>query len=314
MSEDRRGTLLGLAAYLIWGAFPLFWPLLEPSGSVEILAHRVVWSLIVVVLLLVVGGSGLRSLPRTARQLKLLCVASVVIAVNWGLYIWGVNHDHVVETSLGYFVNPLITVGLSVVVLGERLRRAQWIAVGVAAAGVIVLTVQAGRPPWIALGLALSFGTYSLVKKIVGVEPAAGLVVETSALAPVALGYLIAIGVTGSGDFTSQGAGHAALLAAAGPVTAIPLLLFAAAAPRVPLSRLGLMQYLTPTIQFLIGVTVRHEPLPAVRLFGFILVWMALAVFTVDSLRVARKRSGFTPLIDEQSGIAVQIEEVEPLC
>jgi chloramphenicol-sensitive protein RarD len=288
MSEDRRGTLLGIAAYLIWGMFPLFWPLLEPSGSLEILAHRVVWSLAVVALLLVVGGHGLRRIPRTTRQLKLLCVAALVIAINWGLYIWGVNHHHVVETSLGYFVNPLVTVALSVVVLGERLRRAQWTAVAVAAAGVIVLTVQAGRPPWIALALAFSFGTYSLIKKVVGVQPAEGLAVETTVLAPVAIGYLIWIGISGSGDFTSAGIGHAWLLVAAGPVTAIPLLLFAAAAPRVPLSRLGLMQYITPTLQFIIGVTVRHEALGAVRLVGFVLVWIALALFTIDSLRTSR--------------------------
>lgn len=309
VSDDRRGTLLGIAAYLIWGCFPLFWPLLEPSGSLEILAHRVVWSLVVVVVLLTFGRTGWRRLPRTARQLKLLCVAAVVIAINWGLYIWGVNHHHVVETSLGYFVNPLVTVALSVIVLGEHLRRTQWAAVGIAAAGVVVLTVQAGRPPWIALALAFSFGTYGLIKKIVGVEPAAGLAVETAVLAPVALGYLIAIGITGSGDFTSAGVGHAWLLVAAGPVTAIPLLLFAAAAPRVPLSRLGIMQYLTPTLQFIIGVTVRHESLGLVRLTGFVLVWIALAFFTVDSIRTSRSRQSHSaPLIDEQSGFALQLE------
>jgi chloramphenicol-sensitive protein RarD len=306
VSEDRRGTLLGVAAYLIWCLFPLFWPLLEPAGSLEILAHRVVWSLAVVATLLAVGGHGLRRIPRTARQLRLLCVAAAVIAVNWGLYIWGVNHHHVVETSLGYFVNPLVTVALSVLVLGEHLRRSQWAAVAIAAAGVVVLTVQAGRPPWIALALALSFGTYSLVKKVVGVRPAEGLAVETSVLAPVALGYLLAIGATGTSTFGSHGAGHALLLAAAGPVTAIPLLLFAAAAPRVPLSRLGLMQYLTPTIQFLIGVTVRHEPLGAVRLIGFVLVWIALADFTVDSVRTARRTADV--VVDDESGLVLQFD------
>jgi chloramphenicol-sensitive protein RarD len=304
VSEDRRGTLLGIAAYLMWGAFPLFWPLLEPSGALEILSHRVVWSLVVVVMILI-AGNGWRRLPRNARQIKLLVVAAMVIAVNWGLYIWGVNHHHVVETSLGYFVNPLVTVALSVLVLGERLRRAQWFAVGIAAVGVLVLTVQAGRPPWIALTLAFSFGTYGLIKKVVGVEPAAGLAVETSVLAPIALGYLIAIGITGSGDFTSAGVGHAWLLVAAGPVTAIPLLLFAAAAPRVPLSRLGIMQYLTPTLQFIIGVTVRHESLPAVRLVGFVLVWIALVFFTVDSIRTKRR--------DATSDIAGQCDATLPI-
>jgi chloramphenicol-sensitive protein RarD len=291
VSEERRGTVFGIAAYLIWGLFPLFWPLLEPAGALEILAHRVVWSLLVVAILLVASGNALGRLPRTKRPLGLLTLAAILIAINWGLYIWGVNHHHVVETSLGYFVNPLVTVALSVVVLGERLRPMQWFAVGVAAAGVIILTVQAGRPPWIALALAASFGTYGLIKKVVGVEPAAGLAIEAAVLSPVALGYLLVIGANGTGSFTSHGAGHALLLAAAGPVTALPLLFFAAASSRVALSRMGLMQYLTPSIQFLIGVLVRHEPLGAIRLVGFALVWVALAIFTADSTSMRRANS-----------------------
>jgi chloramphenicol-sensitive protein RarD len=288
VSEVRRGTIYGLVAYLIWGLFPLFWPLLEPAGALEILANRVVWSLVVVVGVLVVSGEAWKRLPRTARPLKLLAVAAVLIAFNWGLYIWGVNHHLVVETSLGYFINPLVTVALSVLVLGERLRRMQWLAVGVAASGVVVLTVAAGHPPWIALGLAASFGTYGLIKKVVGVEPAAGLAVETAVLAPVALAYLLIIGANGNGTFTSDGLGHALLLAATGPVTAVPLLAFAAASSRVPLSRMGLMQYITPTIQFLIGVTVLHEPLAPAQLAGFVLVWIALAIFTADTTASAR--------------------------
>jgi chloramphenicol-sensitive protein RarD len=208
--------------------------------------------------------------------------------VNWGLYIWGVNHGHVVETSLGYFINPLVTVALSVLVLGERLRRIEWIAVGVAAAGVVVLTIDAGRPPWIALALASSFGGYGLVKKVVGVEPAHGLLIEAAVLAPIALGYLVIDGAQSGSTFANHGAGHAALLASSGVVTMVPLLLFAAAAPLVPLSRLGLMQYLTPTIQFVIGVTVRHEALSAGRLAGFGLVWAALSLFAVG--RASRVR------------------------
>jgi chloramphenicol-sensitive protein RarD len=181
-------------------------------------------------------------------------------------------------------------------VLGERLRRLQWVAVAIAATGVIVLTIQAGRPPWIALALAASFGTYGLIKKVVGVEPAAGLAIETAVLAPLALAYLLVIGATGHGTFTSHGTGHALLLAAAGPVTAIPLLAFAAASSRVALSRMGLMQYLTPSIQFLIGVFVRHEALPAMRLVGFLLVWAAIAVFTIDS--TSRRRHDTALAID----------------
>ncbi|HEX3900027.1 MAG TPA: EamA family transporter RarD [Mycobacteriales bacterium] len=283
MSQDRRGTVLALTAYLIWGLFPLYWPLLEPAGAVEILGHRVVWSLLSVAILISVTGGrrAWRAIPRDRRRLQLLVLAGLLIGVNWGLYIWGVNHGHVVETSLGYFINPLVTVGLSVVALGERLRRAEWAAVGIAALGVVVLTVQSGRPPWIALALAFSFGGYGLVKKVVGVEPAYGLFVEAAVLAPLALGYLAIEGAHGHSTFATHGAGHGALLASSGVVTMVPLLLFAAAAPLVPLSRLGLMQYLTPTIQFVIGVTVRHEPLPATRLAGFVLVWLALVMFAI---------------------------------
>jgi chloramphenicol-sensitive protein RarD len=289
VSSERRGVLLGVTAYLTWGLFPLYWPLLEPAGALEILAHRVVWSLLFVGGLLLVLRRASGGLPRDRRRLGLLALAGVVIAVNWGIYIWGVNHKHVVETSLGYFVNPLVTVALGVVVLGERLRRLQWAAVGVAAAGVVVLTVDAGRPPWIALSLAFSFGGYGLIKKIVGVDPVKGLVVETSVLAPVAIGYLLVLGADGTGTFTSHGVGHALLLVAAGPVTALPLLAFATAAGSVPLSQLGLMQYLTPTMQFLLGVLVRHEPLGAGRVIGFAFVWVALVLFTLDSASKRRR-------------------------
>jgi chloramphenicol-sensitive protein RarD len=307
VNESRRGNLYGLGAYLIWGLFPLYWPLLEPGGALEVLAHRVVWSLVAVGAVLVLSRGGWRRLPRTRRELALLAAAAVLIGINWGLYIWGVNHHHVVDTALGYFVNPLVTVGLSVVVLSERLRRLQWVAVGIAATGVVVLTVQAGRPPWIALGLAFSFGTYGLIKKVVGVDPAAGLAVEAAVLTPVAAGYLIWLGLAGQSTFASHGVGHPLLLVSAGPVTAVPLLLFAGAAGRIPLSRIGIMQYLTPSIQFLIGVLVRHEPLPAARLVGFALVWVALAVFAADSTS-GRSRgvyAGEAGVVDDEGGRTV---------
>jgi chloramphenicol-sensitive protein RarD len=293
VNEERRGTLLGVAAYLMWGLFPLYWPLLEPAGALEILAHRVVWSLVAVLLLLVVTGRSLRSLPRARRPVLLLIAAAVLIGINWGVYIWGVNNGHVVETSLGYFINPLVSVGLGVLVLGERMRRLQWAAVGVAAVGVGVLTVAAGRPPWIALILASSFGTYGLVKRVVGVGAIEGLVVETSALAPVALLFLAVSAAQGNGNFTDHGAGHALLLTSAGFVTAVPLLAFAGAAARVPLNRLGLMQYLTPTIQFLIGVFIRHETVSTATLAGFVVVWLALALFTVDTATNYRRQMAF---------------------
>ena len=290
MNEVRRGTLLGFAAYLAWGVFPLYFPLLEPAGAVEILAHRVLWSLVLVGLVLLLRNRALRTLPRGGRPLRLLVAAAVLIAINWGIYIWGVNSHHVVETSLGYFVNPLVSVALGVIALGERLRRTQWAAVGLAAIGVVVLTADSGRLPWIALVLAASFGTYGLVKKIVGVPAVEGLVVETAVLTPVALGYVIVGALFGTTTFTNHGAGHGLLLMSAGVVTAVPLLAFAGAAARVPLSRLGLMQYVTPTMQFLIGVLVRHEPLPPGRLAGFIIVWVALALFTVDTATNHRRQ------------------------
>jgi len=286
--------VLGFAAYLAWGLFPLYFPLLEPAGAIEILAHRVLWSLALVGLVLLIRNRSLRTLPRGGRPLRLLVAAAVLIAINWGVYIWGVNSHHVVETSLGYFVNPLVSVAFGVVALGERLRPGQWAGVGLAAVGVVVLTVDAGRVPWIALVLATSFGTYGLVKKVVGVPAVEGLVVETAVLTPVALGYVVIGGLFGATTFTTHGADHSLLLVTAGVITAIPLLAFAGAAARVPLSRLGLMQYLTPTMQFLIGVLVRHEPLPPGRLAGFVIVWIALALFTVDTAANHRRQLAMT--------------------
>src|SRR3954454_16137966 len=234
-----------MAAWVMWGFFPLYWPLLEPALPIEILAHRIVWSLIVMVgvVLAMRKGPTLRRTFADRRVRRWLAIAAVLIAINWGVYIWGVNNHHVVETSLGYFINPLVSVALGVLVLGERLRRTQWTAVAIAAAGVAVLTGVAGRPPWIALVLAFSFGAYGLVKKVVGVGAIEGLVVETAVLTPVALMFLAITAAQGSGNFTSHGAGHAFLLTTIGFVTVIPLLAFAGAARRVPLNRLGLLQY-----------------------------------------------------------------------
>jgi chloramphenicol-sensitive protein RarD len=291
VSPSRTGVVYGAAAYLMWGLFPLYWPLLEPAGSVEVLAHRVLWSLVVVAVLLAVtrGLGRVRAVVADRRRLLLVALAAVVIAVNWGTYIWGVTHDHVVETSLGYFVNPIVTVLMGVLVLGERLRPAQWTALGAAFVAVVVLTVENGRPPWIALVLAFSFGSYGLLKKLTGVGAVEGLAIETAVLLPVAAAYVAVLGATGAGTFTSEGPGHGALLALSGLVTAVPLLAFGGAASRVPLTTLGLLQYLAPTIQFALGVTLFDEPLPLVRLLGFVLVWTGLALFTVDAVRHARR-------------------------
>jgi chloramphenicol-sensitive protein RarD len=291
MSEHRRGFLFGVAAYLMWGLFPLYWPLLEPGSPAEILAHRVVWSLVFVVGLLVARlriGS-LRAVLHDGRARIALVVAALVIAVNWFTYIYGVNSGQVVETSLGYFINPLVTVLIGVLILGERLRRLQWVALGIGFVAVLWLAIDNGRPPWIALTLAFSFGTYGLAKKKADVGAIEGTAVETAVLAPLALGYLVFLQQAGEGNFGTHGWTHALLLATAGVVTAVPLLCFGAAATRIPLTTIGLLQYLGPVLQFLIGVFVLSEAMSAARWGGFALVWLALVVLTAEALAHRRR-------------------------
>jgi chloramphenicol-sensitive protein RarD len=293
VDERRLGVLSGLGAYSLWGLFPLYFPLLEPAGGLEIVAHRVLWSLVFVGLLLTVrrNWSQVRALVTDGRRLLVLFGAAVLIAANWLVFVYGVNSGQVVETSLGYFINPLVSVLLGVVVFSERLRRLQWVAVGIAAVAVAVLTIDYGRPPWIALALAASFGLYAVMKKLVRVEAAPGLFVETALVAVPAGIVLAVLHSGGEGTFTNAGTGHALLLVSSGVATAIPLLLFAAAARRIPLSTVGLLQYVTPLMQLAIGVFVYDEPMPPARLAGFVIVWVALAVFTVDSVRHARASS-----------------------
>jgi chloramphenicol-sensitive protein RarD len=291
VSNSRTGLAAGVGAYLLWGLFPLYWPLLDPAAPLEILAHRIVWSLLFLVglLALTAGFRWARRLDR--RTLGLLSIAAVLITVNWGVFIYAVNSDHVVETSLGYFINPLVTVALAMVVLGERLRRRQLQAVAVAALGVLVLTIDYGRPPWIALTLACSFGLYGLVKKRAAVDGAQSLMVETTVLVLPALVYLAVLEGHGDGTFLTEGAGHVALLAGGGVATALPLILFGVAAVRIPLSTVGLLQYLTPTMHFLIGVLLYGEPMPLGRLAGFAIVWVALGLFMLDAVGASRARA-----------------------
>ncbi|WTL25238.1 EamA family transporter RarD [Streptomyces sp. NBC_01498] len=289
--EQRAGLLYGIGAYGMWGLVPLFWPLLKPSGAVEILAHRMVWSLAVVVIALLVvrRWAWVRELLAQPRKLGLLVVAAAVISVNWGLYIWSVNTGHVVEASLGYFINPLVTIAMGVLLLKERLRPAQWAAVFIGLAAVLVLAIGYGQPPWISLTLAFSFATYGLVKKKVNIGGLESLAAETVVLFLPALGYLVWLGISGELTFGAAGPGHAALLAATGVVTAVPLVCFGAAAIRVPLSTLGLLQYLAPVAQFLLGILYFHEAMPAERWAGFGLVWLALSLLTWDALRTSRR-------------------------
>ena len=305
MDERRLGTLSGLGAYALWGLFPLYFPLLEPASGLEIVAHRVLWSLLFVGLLLtaVRRWSHVRAAVADRRTLLVLSGAAVLIAGNWLVFVYAVNSGHVVETSLGYFINPLVSVLLGVVVFAERLRPLQWAAVGIAAVAVAVLTVDYGRPPWIALSLALTFGLYGLMKKLVRVEAAPGLFVETALVAVPAGVVLGVMHAGGAATFANVGAAHAALLVSSGIATAVPLLLFAAAARRIPLSTVGLLQYLTPLMQLSIGVFVYGEPMPPARLAGFAIVWLALAVFTVDMLRHARTGSRRAGVVTVPAGL-----------
>ena len=284
--------LLGVAAYSLWGAFPLYWPLLEPAGAVEILAHRILWSLVTMGVIAVVlrRGPRVRALFVDRRTFTLLALAAVVVTVNWATYIWGVNNGRVVETSLGYFINPLVTVLMGVFILRERLRPLQWVAMGVAAAAVGVLTLDYGRLPWVALILAFSFGSYGLAKKTANVGAIDSLVVETSVIAPVAAVYVGWLATSGQSSFASHGACHALLFATTGIVTAIPLICFGGAAIRVPMVTLGLLQYLAPILQFALGVLWFHEDMPAGRWIGFGLVWAALVLFTVEAVTHRRRQ------------------------
>ncbi|GAA4287156.1 EamA family transporter RarD [Georgenia daeguensis] len=285
---DRKGLALGLGAYLLWGAFPLFFRLLEPAAAVEIVAHRAAWSLGFCLLAMALTRSLRSVLPalRDRRTLATIAVAAVLVAVNWLIYVYGVNSGRTVDAALGYFINPLTTVVLAVVVLGERLRAAQWAACGIGAAAVVVIAVGYGQLPWIALSLAASFGLYGLAKNRVGrtVGALPGLAVETAVLFPVALAYLGWLAATGEGTFGDDAA-HSALLAASGPLTAVPLLLFGAAARLLPLSVVGMLQYVTPVLQLAVGVLIFHEPMPPERWAGFVLVWVAITVLTVDGFR-----------------------------
>jgi chloramphenicol-sensitive protein RarD len=292
VKETRRGLGYAVAAFTLWGLFPLYWPLLEPTPAVQILAHRMIWSLVFVAVILLIrrDWSFVAQLLRDPRRIGLFVLAAVLVSVNWGIYIWAVNAGHVVESSLGYFINPLVSIALGVLVLQERLRRVQWVAVGVAAAAVVVITVDYGRLPWIALSLAFSFGGYGLVKKVVAVPALESLAAETAVMAPFAAIFLVAVEINGTGSFGHVALGTNVLLVTAGAVTAIPLLAFAAAARRVPLSVIGLLQYITPVLQFMVGVFIRHEPLPTSELIGFCLVWVALIMLGGSEVAQSRSR------------------------
>ena len=294
---DRRGVWIAVAAYVAWGLMPLYWHLLKVVPSMQIMAHRVVWSAVLVCgwLSFKYGRGWLRETLSRPRAAPLLAISGVLIAFNWGLYIWAVNAGHVVESALGYFINPLLNVMLGVVVLHERLNRVQWTSVAIAAAGVLWLTFSYGSFPWIALLLAASFGAYGLVRKLLGAPPVRGLGVENLYLLLPALAFLAWAEGAGQGHLlahggsASWGAGVVGLLAFGGVLTALPLIGFAAAVQRIPYSLVGLLQYISPTLQLLVGVLVLHEPFGRDRAIGFGFIWVALALYAIDGWVRARR-------------------------
>ena len=289
MSKNKLGLLFGVSAYSLWGAFPLYWPLLEPADPLEIVSHRAVWTLVFCFFVLA-ATKALKSTLATLKRPKVaakLFATSVLISINWLVYIWATNNGHVVEASLGYYINPLIIIGFGVLLLKEKMRPLQWVAVSIASIGVLVLTIDYGRLPWIALTLAVSWGSYGLIKKQLGLGALEGLAIETFISAFFYLGYLIYIGNQGTGQFGNSW-GLTILLMSAGAVTAIPLLLFNGSTNRLPFTTIGLLQYITPTLQFSVGVWVRHEDMPTARWAGFLIIWIALTTLALDLIKSSR--------------------------
>ncbi|KRO36190.1 MAG: permease [Actinobacteria bacterium BACL15 MAG-120619-bin91] len=289
MSKNKLGLLFGVSAYSLWGAFPLYWPLLEPANPLEIVSHRAVWTLVFCFIVLAATKalkSTLVTLKRPTVAIKLF-LSSLLISINWLVYIWATNNEHVVEASLGYYINPLIIIGFGVIFLKEKMRSLQWAAVAIASIGVLVLTFDYGRLPWIALALAVSWGSYGLIKKQLGLGALEGLTIETLISSVFYLAYLIYLGNQGVGQF-GQSWGLTVLLISAGAVTAIPLLLFNGSTNRLPFTTIGLLQYITPTLQFSIGVWVLNEDMPTARWIGFLIIWAALVTLAIDLIKSSR--------------------------
>jgi chloramphenicol-sensitive protein RarD len=285
----KKGILYGIGAYVFWGFFPIYWKFLHHVSAFQLIGHRIIWSFILLIAIIVFTKqwADFRAVA-SLKTLRIYFIAAILIAVNWTLYVWAVNEKHIVETSLGYFINPLISVLLGVIFLRERLRFAQWIPVILAALGVTYLTFVYGRLPYIALSLAFSFGLYGLVKKISPLGSLYGLTVETGILFLPAVGYLLFVEANGNGAFLHTGLVSDLLMIGAGLVTTVPLLMFASAARSIPLWVVGLLQYIAPTLQFLIGVFIYKEEFSPNQLIGFSVVWIALVIFLVENYLVNR--------------------------
>lgn len=285
-----RGFWAAVSAFTIWGLLPLYLKLLTGISAIQITAHRLVWGCLFTTAWIVLSGqwSTIRSALANPRSRMYLCASSLLISCNWIIYAWAITNGHVIESSLGYFINPLLNILLGVFVLSERLNKAQWIAVAVAATGVIYLTVTAGRPPWIALGLAATFGFYGLLRKLVTVDALPGLTTETLLAVPFAVMFLLWCESNGTGVLGHVSILQHAVLVLSGPISAIPLVLFAYGARRIPYSTVGILQYIGPTLQFLCGLVLFHEPFGGTRAIGFVLIWTALAIYATDGIRRSR--------------------------
>jgi chloramphenicol-sensitive protein RarD len=296
----NKGILAGIGAYTLWGLFPIYWRLLENDPAIEILAHRMVWSLVFVAVILTLRREWdwLRQAMGNRRTMVVYTLAAILLSLNWYTYIWAVNSGYVVEASLGYFINPLVNFLLGVIFLGEKLRRGQVVAVILAVLGVVYLTVNYGSLPWISLVLAFTFAMYGLIKKTAALDSMHGFSLETIVLFLPALGYLLYRETSGIGAFVNQGWVVTLLLIMAGPVTSIPLLLFGYSARKIPLSMLGFIQYITPTMQFLLGVFVYFEPFPKARLMGFCIIWLALMLYSLEGVLFSRKLKANLSLVE----------------
>ena len=296
-SGYSRGIWLGFSAYALWGLFPIYFKQIAFVPADQVIAHRIVWSFVLLALLRLVpfGRQAMRQpLIMTRWTVSLYGAAAILIALNWFMYVWAVAHNFIVETSLGYFITPLVNVVMGVLLLGERLRRLQWVAVGLAGIGVGYLAVVYADVPWIAIGLALSFGTYGLIKKKAPLGSVAGLTLETGLLFVPALLFLVTKEVRGASGFMHAGIGSELLVAASGPITMLPLVLFAAAVQRIPLSAIGILQFIAPTTQFVLGVLVYKEPFSHQQLIGFAFVWFAVVVFATEGI-LARREDAWAP-------------------
>jgi chloramphenicol-sensitive protein RarD len=283
--NSRKGIVAAFLSYFAWGVMPVYWKALTGVPATQILSHRIVWAFVfnIVVLTVLKRWSWVRSVVADRRLLLLLTASAVSLSLNWLIYIWAVNSGHLLESSLGYFMNPLVNVALGVLVFKERLRPGQWAAIAIAAAGVMYLTISSGAPPWVALALAASFGAYGALRKVARLDSLEGLTAETAVIAPFAAAWLFYSGATGSGAFGAA-PGQTILLIAAGALTAIPLLLFSVGVRSLPMSTLGILQYVSPTLQFLLGALLYHEPFDSARAVGFVAVWIALAVYSGEGI------------------------------